>query len=110
MILDIAKRTGRNFPIKRRYSEMGLLNELRSKTGNAQRSMGQVLTLLEKQQCYHRIELYREMPNISPGLNEVRKHNWKDLYLGGFIFGRSLGVTGDLYMPKIYHSVSNQRD
>ena len=31
---------------------------------------------------------YRKIPNISPGLIEVRKHFWGGLYSGGLIFGR----------------------
>ena len=49
--------------------------------------------------------LYRNIPNISPGLIEVRKHFLVGLYSGGlytegFIFGRAFGLKGDLCMPK----------
>ena len=32
-------------------------------------------------------ETYRKIPNISPGLKEVRKHFLGGLYSGGLIFG-----------------------
>ena len=48
---------------------------------------------------------------------EVRKQFYVGLYPGGrtlggggLIFRESFGLTGDLCIPTIHHSVSNQRD
>ena len=64
---------------------------------------------------------YCKITHISSGLIEVRKHFLVGLHSWGLIYGGTyirgifrvngrLGLTGDLCMPKIYHSVSNQRD
>ena len=53
------------------------------------------------------MNIYHKIPNISPGLIEVRKHFLVGLYSGGglyterLIFGRTFGLKGDLCMPKI---------
>ena len=43
---------------------------------------------------------YHKIPNIGPGLIEVRKHILVGLYTEGLIFGRTFGLKGDLCMPK----------
>ena len=43
------------------------------------------LIIQEKSVIY--IKKYRKIPNISPGLIEVRKHFLGGLYSGGLIFG-----------------------
>ena len=55
------------------------------------------------------LQQYRKIPNISPGLTEVRKHflvglHSEDLYTEGPIFGRTFGLKGDLCMPKKFSS------
>ena len=59
---------------------------------------------------------YRKIPNIIPGLIEVRKHFLVDLHLGGgeliyraYIW-KGFGLTSELCKPKIQHSVPNPRD
>ena len=63
--------------------------------------------------CIHILHIYRKIPNISPGLIEDRKHFggliFGGAYIQGLIFGRTFGFKGEFCMPKILHSVSNQR-
>ena len=61
--------------------------------------------ILSKSKQFRFLQQYRKIPNISPGLIEVRKHFLVGLYSGdlyteGPIFGRTSGLKGDLCMPK----------
>ena len=56
------------------------------------------------------IEQLYTIKSVSSGFVEVRMHLVVDLYSGRLIFGGSFGLTGDLFMQKIHHLISNQRD
>ena len=48
------------------------------------------------------VVIYRKIPNISPGLIEVRKHFLGGLYSGGLIFGGHLVLVSEYQDLKIH--------